>query len=310
MKKNNFFIALLLLIVTFNSYNMEQTWQPPRWAIVVGGVLLGAIAIKMLWQPQQPFQLEDLPPEMQDKIMQLLTINTNAESLNVAAQTINSLAQANKELNEYINDSEFCLKLIKHLAEKFNCSDQEVAEALQTKEAKRRLTMQKKLLHLTTSSQDPIKDFKILCQQNIDMTFTYYGKGHDDLYTPLIFTVTNHYYGLASNIIIYAFNKGINITNQFNSEGNTALILCIKDTIRLGGDRYAYQRDRYTGEHVDIFPIYFDCLDTIMDLLAGGADPELANLDGLTPLEAAQQTNNLEIINLIQKAIETKYGKK
>ena len=45
-------------------------------------------------------------------------------------------------------------------------------------------------------------------------------------------------------------------------------------------------------------------------LLDAGADPELANFAGLTPLQAAQQTGDQEVIDLIQDAIDKKYGKK
>lgn len=45
-------------------------------------------------------------------------------------------------------------------------------------------------------------------------------------------------------------------------------------------------------------------------LLNANADSERANNKGLTPLKAAQQTGNQEIIDLIQNAIDKKHGKK
>jgi ankyrin repeat protein len=48
----------------------------------------------------------------------------------------------------------------------------------------------------------------------------------------------------------------------------------------------------------------------IQDILDAGANPELANYEGLTPLAAAQQTRNRRIIDLIQNAINKKHERK
>src|SRR6266404_475016 len=138
-KKNNFFITLLLFATTFNSYNMEQPVSEQStfedYIEKIGNILLG-----------EPFRQEEpftLPPEDQNKIMGFLLFYKNSDSLEMIGQTINSLAQVNQELHKLINNTNFCLQLIKYLAQRFNCSDETAAATLQTKEAKYRLDIQK-----------------------------------------------------------------------------------------------------------------------------------------------------------------------
>jgi len=284
-KKINSFIALMLFTTTFNSYSMEPQ-QPSKWTIIVGGVLLGTLAIQMLWrsQPGESFPFGDLPPEMQDKIIQLLSLGATASSLNEAAKIVNSLAQVNHELNELINDPQFCLKIIKHFAQKFNCSDTVVAEAIQTTEAKRQLALQKKLyqiVDLNVSENEALDAIQNLVEQGIDLnfTYTYFSSKTSDPLMPLMSFL------LRPDIITILIQHGANI-NQCNMHGNTVLLLVLKST------------------NPNFMPII------VKTLLADGADPELANFAGLTPLAAAQKTGNQRIIDLIQDAIDKKHEKK
>lgn len=289
-KKLSSFIALLLFATTFNSHSMQE--QPSRgvlgWAAIVGGILLGTIAIKMLWQPQESFPFTDLPQDMQNRIIQLLNLEITAESLEVAAKTINSLAQVNTKLNQKINDSQFCLQLIKYLAQKYDCSDEQAAEMLRTQEAKRRLELQKTLAHLCSKKIylfDTVKDterFEKICQEGVDLNFTYKGNitplelslfsGNDAFFETLCSVEENPLDG----------NKRLDRNKRITKGGGTALIIAAKI---------------HKPAYVKIL------LDT-------GADPELANFKGITPLQAAQEENNQTIINLIQDAIDKKYEKK
>ena len=74
-----------------------------------------------------------------------MTMAKSADTLQEAAQMISSMAQVDKYLNAQINDPQVCLQLIKRLAKRFNCSDEEAAKALQIPEARRRLELQIKL---------------------------------------------------------------------------------------------------------------------------------------------------------------------
>jgi ankyrin repeat protein len=295
VKKINSLIALLLLTTTFNGYSMEQ---PPRgnnylgWAAIVGSVLLGAIAIKMLWQsqPSEPFPFTDLPKEIQDQIILLLSLNSTATSLKEAVDTINSLAKVNHKLNKLINNPKFCLQIIKHLAIKFNYSNEQVAAELQTKESLRRLDFQHQLKILCTTPTgiiSPIKDIpslEVLCEQGIDLNFTYNSKIPKLSVTPLMMASI----GVSNNaMLIKLCSMGSNLLNidQRNENGDTALMLAIEHGM--------------THSNIKL-------------LLDAGADPELANNNGLTPLQAAEKKwpNYPLVKELIQNAIEKKYEKK
>jgi hypothetical protein len=305
-RKNNVFIALLLVTLTFNTYTMEP--QEPNkigWVALAGGVLIGGYAAYqqfLSYVHAEPFDFASQSPEMQNKIILFLTTNTTAKSLKEAAQTINSLAQTNKELNEWINDSEFCLKIIKHLAQKFNCSDQTAAKILQTQEAKRRLNIQTTLQELCTrNSTNEERDS--LFEQGVILDFTY-----DNHTPPLTLAATNRRFDVVNNIIVLAFRNKLNLNfvNMSNEVGDTPLLICIRKTTEYNGLHYIGQRKKYIG--TNSWPIYFSCLDNIKLLLEAGADPELANKNGLTPFAAAQQTGNQEVIDLIQNAIKKKHG--
>ncbi|HLJ31292.1 MAG TPA: ankyrin repeat domain-containing protein [Candidatus Babeliales bacterium] len=358
MRKTGLLIALLL-ITPFNGYSMEQPRRDNNYfgyAAIIGGILLGAVAIKMLWQsqPNEPFPLEDLPPEVIEKIIQLVSINTTAESLEISAKTINSLAQINHELNEYINAPEFCLTLIKHLAEKFNCSDEEAAAALQTKEAKKRLLAQRHLqtfcieyLYKINKGQVTFlhwdKQFDLIEKKSdkkyIDFEFTY-SVHNEEIVTPLMICSSNicknNSNGYDTYIgIIKLIATGIDV-NKANPQGTTALMLASKDQ-RTSAIRALVKltspNDQELNKFIQTLPtVNIDQQDlqgntallysiittqrrgdlnpsTITQyLLNAGADPELANFNGLTPLAAAQQNGNPAIINLIQNAIYKKYG--
>jgi ankyrin repeat protein len=68
--------------------------------------------------------------------------------------------------------------------------------------------------------------------------------------------------------------------NQQNSEGTTALMIAIEND----------------EANVKI-------------LLDAGADPEIANNNGTTPLNAAEVMGNENVINLIKEAIDKKHGR-
>ena len=141
--KKTLLVGFLVITATFNTYTMKRALKSPRpvlvedqWDQQVGNVLLGESPIKTLWEEAS---FNDLPQEVLENIIQLLSLNQAAQSLEDSAKAINSLAQVDKKLNAIINNPDFCTYLIENLVRKFNTSEIVVCLALQTQAAKRRL---------------------------------------------------------------------------------------------------------------------------------------------------------------------------
>src|SRR5579872_4884037 len=102
MKHNNCFLILSFIWV-LNIYSMEKPEKIDSTPTnVIANILLG----------QEKFNPDklSLPPEIQYKVFNLLFSNIHAPTLTIAARTINTLAQVNKELYNLINNSQFCLR--------------------------------------------------------------------------------------------------------------------------------------------------------------------------------------------------------
>jgi hypothetical protein len=89
-----------------------------------------------------------LPRDMKNQILSMVTVISVASSMEEAGRTISALALVSTELNRRFNDPQFCLRLIKHLASRFNISDEDAAKVLSLKEAKNRLTNQQRFTKL------------------------------------------------------------------------------------------------------------------------------------------------------------------
>jgi len=153
IKPKNYLLLSLIIIININTMELPSQMAKTSWTsgltkglAIIGGILLGTIAIKMLLQqPEQTFELfEELPPEMQYYVINLITIETQADNLKEATYAINALSQVNKELNFLINDPKYFFKLIKSLALRFNTTEENVCEKLQTMAAKEYLSVNEK----------------------------------------------------------------------------------------------------------------------------------------------------------------------
>src|SRR5579872_4024263 len=121
-------IIISLLFTPHHSHTMDQPNKQMGWVVLAGAAILGGYTAYQQFlsyihgEPTEPFSFTDLPQDIQQTIISLLTINSTAKTLQEAAQTINALAKTNKYLNELINDPKFCLQIIKHLSKQFDCS--------------------------------------------------------------------------------------------------------------------------------------------------------------------------------------------
>jgi hypothetical protein len=214
--------------------------------------------------------------DMQNQIIYLLSLNTTATSLEKAAFAVNALSQVNHKLHALLNNPKLCLQIIKYLATKFNCSDQAAAEALQTQEAKRRLKLQNDLYQLCIQeSLINLSSFESLLEQGVDLEFTYQLFVPNDFPTPLMLACTMKT-GILEKLL--SVNTQLFDINRRNYAGQTALMLATQAGI----------------------------INNIKILLDAGADPEITDNFGLTILQAAQQTGNQKIIDLIQNGINKK----
>jgi len=226
--------------------------------------------ITTLWK-KQPHGSTIIPTNMQDQITYFLNINPNAQSFEVAVSSINSLAQQDKEANQLLNDPVLCLELIKQLAQKFKCSDQEITEALQTKEAQRRWDIQHKLYQLCTFEAE-LPSLESLINLGVDLEFTYKYYTFGSYRTPLM---------LASMIKSPMLQKLCTHTDKFDinrrdTEGETALMLAAQEGL----------------------------LNNVKTLLDAGANPVIPDNNGLTPLQAAEESGRQEVVNLIKNAMK------
>lgn len=331
-KKASISSALLLITFTFNSSAAEkQDDANTGWLSYAGATLLNGYAgfKKFLTSaPTSNTGFSNLPVEVQTIIIQLFAKSCADTTLKESAQTINSLAQVNTKLNQLINDPEFNLKLIKNRAKQFNVSDVKVTNTLKTKAAKAQLRIQfvlaKRMKEIIEEQEnnDALTRLNTLLTKKfeldekvfkVDLDFTYrWDKESPEYLSPLMYAVEgenkfliNYLINNGANINLAAFNgktalmyannpniitflaskPNLNI-NQQDSGGNTALLRVIQN---------------YFPEDVENRE---NNIAVIQKLLEIGVNPQIANNNGETPLQAAKATGDQELIDLIQQAID------
>ncbi len=340
MIKKNHFITLLLITFALNTHAMAPENNPNKqWISFAADVILystDGLREFLSYIHSEPIatinvpesQFASFPKDIQQTIIFLLSEHTNATTLKDAAHAINSLAQVNKQLNELINDPNFCLQIIKRLAQQFNCSDETAAAALQTAEAKNRLAVQKQFKKLFAAEKFDEKLFNELYKKQkgyVDLNFTYrytQKPALDFNDTLLIIAVSEKNSYSATKVHCLLKTKAIDINYQ-NKDGMTALIGCVKaiqstraleflctsPNIKIDlQDKYQSTALHYACWHRN----KKDKFEYIKILLKAGADPEIANDLGLTPLIIIRKTGDDDDkeLNLIQEAIQKKHEKK
>lgn len=340
-KKSNIFITLLLIALTFNTYSMEN--QDPKktgWVALAGGVLVGGVVAYRQFLsyvqaepipteqtgPINPFNFLELPQDVQKIIIALLAENSAATSLQAAAQTINSLAQTDKYLHQLINDPQFCLKLIKHLAETFDCSDEIAAKALQTQEAKHRLNMQKQFETLFLKKdfgQTEFDEFNLLYatykKHNIfiDLNFTY---GNDENKQTLLLISSTFERSSKIRMQCLLATNAVDV-NYPNIYGFPPLMLCAANSDDPGAIELLCQyptininQKNDTGETTlmylcKICHIHYFKPANLQILIDCGADPEIRNNARMTPLQVAEKRNCQKVVTMLEDAINKKRSK-
>ena len=263
-------------------------------------------------EPEKTFPFADLPLEMQQYVVKLMSVTSGAKSLKEAGKTISALAVTNTEWNEVINEPKFCLRIIKNLAQQFGCSEQEAAEALGTQEAKRRLGIQKQFFDMCNQAIKHFKqeDFNNLLEAHgkyVDLNFTYYiafreeGFEPENIETTLLALAIN-----AENcpLIKILLTHGVNI-NQTDADGysllniaidtnNTDIVACILENSKPDID---LQDDE--GMTALISAAKKNNCAIIKLLLTYGADINKADYNGVTALMIAANWGNVEAVQCL-----------
>ena len=294
-KKFSSLTALLLLATTFNAHSMKRKLSSEELKGVIGQVLVGDAPIKELLNN---FDFKELPPEMQYTFIQLLSSDIAATSLKEAADTITSLSLADKELNELINEPQFCLRLIKNLAYKFNLADDEVIEAFHIPEAQRRLEVQNKFYTICYELfQGKIIDFNT---EGIDVDFTYEAW---DGYTALMMAAIKN----NCPMIQLLLKNGANI-NKADYIGNPALMIAINSKqpeaieCLLSNPKIAINQQNQDGWTALMLAVYQDNCALIQLLLNKGADSNKTNYEGDTALIIAVNRKNTDTVKCLLKS--------
>jgi len=327
--------ALLFVTLTFNSYTSEKPTKS-GWLTYASATLLNgysgfkqflSYATNQTSSATSGPNFLELPEDMRTTIIQLFAKSCTDTSLKDAAQTINALTKVNTYLNSLINDPLFCLKLIKSRAKQFNVSDIAVAKALQTKESKKRLTIQLSLAKIIKDSiaeqenngflpllnKLVVTGFGERIKRKADVNFTYvWDQNSQEYLSPLMYAVQND----NRFFINYLLKNNANI-NQAGFNGKTPLMYANDPTIikllaQSPGLNSNQQDQNGNTALLRAIENYFpedeenrdNNLALIQQLVDIGVNPEIANNNGNIPLKAAEATGDQAVIDIIKDAID------
>ena len=287
IKKINILHAFLLLATILNPHKMHSMEQPNK-------------------EQEESFAFTELLPEMQYYFTKLLAQSSIATTVEEAGKIINALTQTNKEFLELINNPLFCLRVIKSLAQQFACSDQQAAEALQTKEAKHRLEIQKQFLILCQQENFNEQEFNLLYEQHkayVDLNFTFYIVNPEQKKLEITLLIQA---AIQNNCpaIQTILKHGADI-NKATSSGETALIymstLQYTEAIQclLNSTHIAIDQQDTDGWTALMFAAENNECPIIRLLLSHGADINKADNHGFTALMLAVANEHMEAIQCL-----------
>jgi hypothetical protein len=333
VRKISKLFTLLLITLTFSSQSAEGPENANvGWLSYAGSTLMNGYSgfkqfLSNITTTNDSFPFGELPTDTQTEIIKLLASSCTNQTLKEFGQTINALAQANKHLNKLINNPDFNLTLIKNRAKQFNKSDVAAAKAFQTQASKTQLKIQlvlAKIVKNMTEEQENenvlprlnklLKGFKVEDQNyKVDLNFTYRWNTESEEYSSSLMQAVHHDNKFLIN---YLLKNGANI-NQAGFHGKTPLMyaddpeiitllakepnLNINQQDTSGNTALLRTIQEYFPEDIDNRENSIAIMQTLLD---HGANPTIANNNGETPLQAANDTGDEEVIDLIQQAID------
>lgn len=263
-----------------------------------------------------------LPEDMLKIIISFATNNSTAKTLKIAAQTVNTLAKTDKRFNMLINNPQFSDKLIDDLRQIYHCSHEKVARFLHTKAANKRweLQYQLKTFNNLQYPSNQIKKLHDLVRRGVDLNFIFNFPTRTK--TILMAVEETDNYKLFQALL--ALDQ-VNV-NACNTYGCSTLHVAMESPIdqRMLDELLKHPRliiDQPTTygttpllhglnnrKRRPISPTFSYAVDK---LLALGADPEYANNNAITPLQAAKALvknyQDKSIEQTIQQAIIRKH---
>ncbi len=232
-------------------------------------------------------------------------------------------SQVNWSWNRFMNDKDRTLLWIKTLAEKHNLSDMDVTKHLRTEGAFNHCTLQMLSLEewKNTSIEnhnETIKNLNLLHKEGLDLNFTY----DTTISTSLMYLLSRVEATGCHKIAEWLIENGADISMRQGCDGRNALMIAMSSMNRfmvfklIGHPKTQPNAKDNKGntpllcalESCDIWPVPSIFAEIIQQLLEKGADPELGNNDGLTPLKQAENMKNLTLINLFKDAIVKKHS--
>ena len=263
-----------------------------------------------------PYRLLTLPPDIKNIIFELLTTNTTERDYPSACSTVTTIACINTTFNLAINNSLFLHKLTEEYTKKFQCSHESITRSLAgIEKAKETLVLQMKLKNLvsTVTNKERYKtQLDALVTRNINFNFVY--NYQNQQLTALMIALMKE--GSASKLINLLVKAGADVNGK-NVHGQTPLYIQFKPSARMGTSMYFHFYSTVQLNHQDntgktplfyvitkygsTHPAYVT--QQVEWLLRNGADPEIPNNKGLTPLLAAKDRGLGGVVELINAAI-------
>lgn len=238
-----------------------------------------------------------------------------------AAFLVNSLAQTNKFLNTFVNDPERTLDLIKKLSHCCNSSDLTIARQLCTKGAQERFHLQKSFLSsYTTNFSLDIFYARYLKREGLDCNFSSFRRHSFVLFEAL--------FRRDESAVRWLVSNGADIRVSDNSTCSAFMLIladCSNDFIHEILKSVVLCDVRYRNSNNDT-PLHYcffkfeshyegfrycpkkscSCYKygIIAELLKRGADPLAMNNQGFTPFDWAKESENKNLIDLMQWYID------
>ena len=274
------------------------------------GIRAGRKAVSNLFSMNENFlqsiNFDLLPKDVQSKVINLITRENNAQTLEEAVYAIQSLSLVNNNLYQLINNPHYHIDLVRDLSMRFNTFDNYIYQLLRTPQAQRQSQNNNELTALSSlfvgsPSREFLKIIKTIINQNkMNVNFNVPGIG-----SPLSLAIAHQSLPLVKLLV----KKGADM-HLFIPHTPTPFLLAasLAKTNETALKILAFLVQKVPAGTIDLadeqkknalcYAIEMENIQAVKILLDGGADPHFNND---TPVAIAEKVNNKEILNLLSK---------